>query len=106
MSTLKQKLKRLPVALAQVKACNTFENLLYEIWKIKYSLYWSNKIFKKVCNNIIYSIKVFLNLFNKFNKYKMSTAFINSKKSKKILKSCTKTINLKYQLQCEMINSA
>ena len=36
----------------------------------------------------------------------MSTAFINSEKSKKILKSCTKTINLKYQLQCEMINSA
>ena len=31
MLTLKQKLKRLPVALAQVKACNTFENLLNEI---------------------------------------------------------------------------
>ena len=36
----------------------------------------------------------------------MSTAFINSKSSKKIQKSYTKTINLKYQLKYEMINLA
>ena len=32
-------IQRLPIALAQVKAGNTFENLLNEIRQIKYSLY-------------------------------------------------------------------
>ena len=32
-------LQRLPIALAQVKAGNTFENLLNEIRQIIYSLY-------------------------------------------------------------------
>ena len=37
--TPKQMLQRLPIALAQVKAVNTFENLLNEIRQIIYSLY-------------------------------------------------------------------
>ena len=32
-------LQRLPIAFAQVKACNTSENLLFEIRQIIYSLY-------------------------------------------------------------------
>ena len=51
-------LKRLPVALAQVKAGYNSENLLNEIRQIVYSLYRSKKITKKVYNNIINSIKV------------------------------------------------
>ena len=35
----KQLLQRLPIALAQVKACNNSENLLTEIRQIVYSLY-------------------------------------------------------------------
>ena len=35
----KQMLQRLPIALAQVKASNTFEKLLNEIRQIIYSLY-------------------------------------------------------------------
>ena len=45
--TLKQMLQRLPIALAQVKADNTFENLPNEIRLILYSLYWENEITKK-----------------------------------------------------------
>ena len=37
--TSKQMLQRLPIALAQVKAGNTSENLLSEIRQIIYSLY-------------------------------------------------------------------
>ena len=36
--TLKQMLQRLPIALAEVKAGNTSENLLHEIRQIIYSL--------------------------------------------------------------------
>ena len=39
ISTPKQMLQRLPIALAQVKAGNTSENLLNEIRQIVYSLY-------------------------------------------------------------------
>ena len=46
-------LQRLPIALAQVKVGNNSENLLNEIRQIVYSLYQSNEITKKVCNNII-----------------------------------------------------
>ena len=53
-----QMLKRLPIALAQIKAGNNSESLLNEIRQIVYSLYRSKKITKKVYNNIIYSIKV------------------------------------------------
>ena len=57
--TPNQMLKRLPIALAQVKAGNNSESLLNEIRQIDvYSLHRSKKITKKVCNNIINSIKV------------------------------------------------
>ena len=46
-------LKRLPIALAQIKAGNNSE-----IRQIVYSLYRSKEITKKVYNNIINSIKV------------------------------------------------
>ena len=56
--TPNQMLKRLPIALAQVKAGNNSESLLKEIRQIVYSLYRSKEITKKVYNNIINSIKV------------------------------------------------
>ena len=56
--TPNQMLKRLPIALAQVKAGNNSESLLNEIRQIVYSLYRSKEITKKVCNSIINSIKV------------------------------------------------
>ena len=56
--TPKQMLKRLPIALAQIKADNNSESLLNEIRQIVYSLYRSKEITKKVYNNIINSIKV------------------------------------------------
>ena len=56
--TPNQMLKRLPIALAQVKAGNNSESLLNEIRQIVYSLYGSKEIPKKVYNNIINSIKV------------------------------------------------
>ena len=52
-------LKRLPIALAQVKAGNNSEILLNEIRQIVYSLYRSKEVTKKVNNNIINSIKVY-----------------------------------------------
>ena len=56
--TPKQMLKRLPIALAQVKAGNNSESLLNEIWQIVYSLYQSKQVTKKVYNNIIKSINI------------------------------------------------
>ena len=56
--TPKQMLQILPIALVQIKAGNNSENLLNEIRQIVYSLYHSEKITKKVYNNIIKSIKV------------------------------------------------
>ena len=56
--TPNQMLKRLPIALAQVKAGNNSESLLNEIRQIAYSLYRSKEITKKIYNNIINSIKV------------------------------------------------
>ena len=56
--TPNQMLKRLPIALAQIKAGNNSESLLNEIRQIVYSLCRSKEITKKVCNNIINSIKV------------------------------------------------
>ena len=50
-------IQRLPIALAQVKASNTSENLLNEIRQMIYSLYWVKEITKKVYNNIMNSIK-------------------------------------------------
>ena len=56
--TPNQIIKRLPIALAQVKADNNSESLLNEIRQIVYSLCRSKEITKKVYNNIINSIKV------------------------------------------------
>ena len=46
-------LQRLSIALAQVKAGNTFENLVNEIQQIIYSLYWEKEVTKKLYNNIM-----------------------------------------------------
>ena len=54
--TPNQMLKRLPMALEQIKAGNNSENLLNEIKQIVYYLYRSKEITKKVYNNIIKSI--------------------------------------------------
>ena len=56
--TPNQMLKRLPIALAQIKAGNNSETLLNEIRQIVYSLYRSKETTKKIYNNIINSIKV------------------------------------------------
>ena len=56
--TPNQMLKRLPIALAQVKTGNNSESLLNKIRQIVYSLYQSKEFTKKVYNNIINSIKV------------------------------------------------
>ena len=56
--TPNQMLKRLSIALAQIKAGNNSESLLNEIRQIVYSLYRSKEITKKVYNNVINSIKV------------------------------------------------
>ena len=56
--TSKEMLRRLPIALAQVKAGNTYENLLNEIRQIIYSVYRTKEITKKVYNNVMNSIKV------------------------------------------------
>ena len=55
--TPNQMLKRLPIALAQIKAGNNSESLLNEIRQIVYYLYRSKKITKMLYNNIINSIK-------------------------------------------------
>ena len=56
--TPNQMLRRLPIALAQIKEGNNSESLLNEIRQIVYSLYRSKEITKKVYNNVINSMKV------------------------------------------------
>ena len=51
------KLKRLLIALAQVKAGNNSKSFLNEIRQIVYSLYQSKQITQKIYNNIIKSIQ-------------------------------------------------
>ena len=51
-------LQKLPIALAQVKASNTSENLLNEIRQIVYSLNPGKEITEKVHNNIMNLVKV------------------------------------------------
>ena len=65
-------LKTLSIALSQVKAGNTSENLLNEIRQIIYSLYRPKKVTKKVYNNIMNSI----------NLDKMDNVFMNCGNSK------------------------
>ena len=50
--------QRLTIALAQVKAGNTFENLLREIGQIIYHLYREKEITEKVYNNITNLLKL------------------------------------------------
>ena len=57
MLTSNQTLKRLPIALAQIKSGNNSESLLNEIKQIVYYLYRSKKITKMLYNNIINLIK-------------------------------------------------
>ena len=49
-------LQRLPISLAQVKTGNTSENLLNEIRKVIYFLYWEKAVTRTVYNNIINSV--------------------------------------------------
>ena len=56
--TSKQMLQRLPIALTTVKAGKTSENLPNEIRQIIYLLYRAKEITKKICNNIMNSIKL------------------------------------------------
>ena len=51
-------LQRLPIALAQVKASNTSENLLNEIIQIIYYLYRAKEITQNVYNNMMNSVKI------------------------------------------------
>ena len=51
--TAKQMLHMLPIALAQLKADNTSENLLNKIGQIIYFLYREKEVNKKVYNNIM-----------------------------------------------------
>ena len=51
-------LQILPIALAQVKAGNSFEKFLNEIRQIIYSLYRAKEMTKKLCSNIMNSLKV------------------------------------------------
>ena len=45
-------LQRFPIALAQVKGGNTFENVPNEIRQIIYSSYLTKEITRKVCNKM------------------------------------------------------
>ena len=56
--TPKQMFWKLPIALGQVKAGNTSENLLNEIRQKLYSLYRAKETTKKVYSNIMTSVKV------------------------------------------------
>ena len=56
--TPKQMFQIFPIALAQVKAGNTSENLLDEIRQFICYLYRTKEITKRVCNNIINSMKL------------------------------------------------
>ena len=51
-------LQRLSIALAQVEARNTSENLLNEIRQIIHSLYRAKEITEKVYDNIMNSVQL------------------------------------------------
>ena len=123
-------LQRLLIALAWVNAGKTTGSLLNEIRQIIYFLYQAKEITKKVYNNMINSIKLWNRIGTTFMNYENSKTSdrhrlllnhsdkINFKRSDKYvalsnlsiyytwknMKSHTKTINLKYQLQHEMKN--
>ena len=58
ISIPKQMLQRLPIAIAQIKAGNISENLLNEMHKIIYSLYWEKEVSKKIYKNLMNSINL------------------------------------------------
>ena len=80
--TPKKMLQRLPITLTQIKAGNTSKNLLNKTRQIIYSLYWANKINKRVNNNILNSIHI---------QYKKDNIFMNSRNSKNIWSSSINT---------------
>ena len=91
ISSPKQMSQRLPIALAQVKAGNKFENLLTKIKQIIYSLYREKEVAKK-------SVQQY-NGFNKIVKQN-GTILMNSEKSKtsyphRLLLNLSDKINLK-----------
>ena len=51
-------LQQIPKALAQVNGSNTSENVLNKSKQIIYSLYRAKETTKKVCHNIMNSIKI------------------------------------------------
>ena len=65
--TPKKILRRLPTAIAEIKAGNTCENLLHKIRQIIYSSYQTNTTNKKINNDILNSIQI---------QYKMDTIFM------------------------------
>ena len=86
-----QMLQRSLIALAQVKAGNTSENVLNSIRQIICSLHQEKEVTKKLYNNIMNSIKL---------SNRMDTIFINSENSKtsdphRLLLNLTGRINLK-----------
>ena len=68
ISTPKQMLQILPIALAQEKAGNNSNSLLNDIKKIAYSLYQSKEITKKVPSNIT---KININIKNGYYIYEL-----------------------------------
>ena len=58
MLTLNQNLPKLLIALAEVKANNTSENLLNEVIQMMYYLFREKEITKKVYNNVINLIQL------------------------------------------------
>ena len=58
MLTLKRNLPKLLIALAEVKASNTSENLLNEVIQMMHYLFREKEITKKVYNNVINLIQL------------------------------------------------
>ena len=54
----KQMFQRLPIALAQIKADNSYESLLNEIRQIIYSLYWKKEFTQTVYSKKMNSVKL------------------------------------------------
>ena len=69
----KQMLQRFPIALAQVKACNTSKILFNKIWQVVKSFYRAKEI-KYIYNNVINSMQIL--------SYKIGTIFVNPENSK------------------------
>ena len=87
-------MQRLPIALAQVKAGNIYENLLKEIRQTMYSLYREKEITKNVCKHIMNSVEL-STIYNTTD-----IMFMNSENSKtsdphKLLLNLSDKTNLK-----------